>query len=163
MSYQKTNLEFAENLIKGKAAEIIFQRMFVEMGTAMVIPYGYENVTPVLAQYLHEMDENDKKDLQNVRNMPDYLLIAADDKKNERLVDVKYRKYNDPDRIQKVATEVFERWPSAWMFLATQEGFFFGKCEIIKQEGKIDPLNHSWVSQEKQREYLDLLCKYIKI
>ena len=164
MSYQKTNLDFAENLIKGKAAEIIFQRMFVEMETAMIIPYGYENVTPTLAQYYKNMDENDKKDLKNVSNMPDFLLIAANDKKNALLVDVKYRKHNVPRIIKKAAKEVYNRWPSTYIFLATQEGFFFGKCEqIINENGKIEPLDKAWVNEEKQQEYLNLLCKYIQI
>ena|SRR3989338_3767030 len=120
MAFQKTNLEFAENLIKGKAAEIIFQRMFVEMGTAMIIPYGYENVTPTLAQYYKDMDVHDK--------------------------------------------EVFKRWPGAYIFLATQEGFFFGRCErIVEEDGAIEPLSTEWVNTNKQKEYLDLLCKYIRI
>lgn len=40
--------EFAEGLIKGKIAEIIFTQMFRAEGKYSVIPFGYENLIPSL-------------------------------------------------------------------------------------------------------------------
>src|SRR3712207_6569137 len=109
-----SGMDFTENLIKGKISEVIFQRMFVEVGTAMVIPFGYENIAPLLAQSIKNMDENDKLDLKNIRNMPDFLLVAMD-RNHARLVDVKYRSHCTPDTTAKIAQEIYARWPSAWM------------------------------------------------
>lgn len=157
---KKDNIDFTNSLIKGGMAQTIFEQMFIEMDTSIVIPFGYEYTASVLNQFQREMDENDRKDLINVRNMPDFLLVSQK-KKNAILVEVKYRRLKPESEVKDIANKVFKRWPSAWLFLASLDGFYFGKCEYIKDTGRIDKLSTEWVTAERQEEYLHLLKKYI--
>lgn len=157
----KDNIDFTKSLIKGEMAQVIFEQMFIEMDTSIVIPFGYEHTATVLHQFQRGMNEQDRQDLKNVRNMPDFLLVSQE-KKNALLVEVKYRRIKSEGEILKLAKEVYKRWPSCWFFLATLEGFYFGKCsKIMDNKGKISPLSINWVSKERQGQYLDLLKKFI--
>lgn len=153
----------AERFIKGRIAEVIFQSMFEQMKTAIILPYGYEHTAPVLAQYYKDMDALVKKELRRVGNIPDFILIAADDKKKALTVEVKYRKNFSQAVAKKVAKEVYDKWPKCWLFLVTQEGFYFGNVEDVQKNGQILPLSTNWVSKKLQEQYLELLRKYINI
>lgn len=156
----KDSIKFTENLIKGEIAQAIFEQMFIEIGTAVVIPFGYEHPFPVLAQFQRTMDQKDREDLVNVRNMPDFLLVS---KKEDHaiLVEVKYRKDKNKKVVKKLAKEICTRWPSSWLFLATQDGFYFGKCSELEKDGKIFSLRADWVPENRQQKYLELLKAYI--
>src|SRR5690349_12110754 len=117
---QKHNIEFARRLIKGRIAETIFHSMMEEIDTCTVIPIGYENYAPMLAQYQYLIAEREA--LANIRNTPDYLLISKDNR-HARLVDVKYRSHQDPKRIKQIAEDIRKHWETAWLFLATPSGF----------------------------------------
>jgi hypothetical protein len=161
MQIKRDNIDFTKNLIKGGIAEVIFQQMFIEMDTSIVIPFGYEHSATVLHQFQKQMEQQDKIDLENVRNMPDFLLISQE-KKNAILVEVKYRKFKSDIYTAEIAQKICNRWSSTWLFLASSEGFFFGKCsEIIASKGKIDKLSENWVTKERQEQYLNLLIRFI--
>src|SRR5947208_5473036 len=100
MTHDRPAIAFARRLIKGKIAELLFELMFREMGTSTVIPFGYENTMPQLAQYQHLIEENDN--VAPLRNTPDYLLLS-EDKTHVMLVDVKYRKRVTPGGTAAIA------------------------------------------------------------
>src|SRR2546423_1713308 len=147
----KDNIDFTKSLIKGEIAQAIFEQMFIEMDTSIIIPFGYEYTATVLHQFQRGMDEQDRKDLKNVRNIPDFLLVSQQ-KKNAILVEVKYRRKKDIETVKKIAHEVYNRWPSTWLFLATLEGFYFGKCTDIKETGQVDPLSSKLIPQDRQEQ-----------
>ena len=68
-------------------------------------------------------------------------------------VDVKYRKVMQPSRVLELANKVETKWPGAWLFLATLDGFHFAPCsEIQSRGGAIPPLPTKWISQELQEQ-----------
>src|SRR5919199_1306167 len=158
MPQQKRGMDFVRNLIKGKIAEIIFQRMFAETEFCTVLPFGYENIVPQLAQHQHLLNDNDT--LTNIRNAPDFILVKPDNT-SIVLVDVKYRHKRDPKRVKDIALSMAKRWETAWLFLATPDGFYFGPCQdIIADGGEIKPLLEKWVKKGVQQEYLSLLREF---
>ena len=51
-----------------------------------------------------------------------------------------------------------ESWNPSFLFLATQDGFYFGEVgSITEKKGEILPLNHPQISKEIQEEYLKIL------
>jgi hypothetical protein len=158
MPHRKRGIEFVRNLIKGKIAEIVFQHMFAEAEFCTVIPFGYETIVPQLAQYQHLLDDNDA--LTNIRNAPDFILIKPDNT-SIVLVDVKYRHKRNPQRVKDIALSMAKRWDTAWLFLATPDGFYFGPCQdIIEDAGEIKPLLDQWVKKDVQAAYLSLLREF---
>src|SRR3954447_19562295 len=152
---RKRGLDFVWQLIKGKAAEIIFQHMFAENNFCTVIPFGYEHSQPLLAQYQHLIQSAEA--LANIRNAPDFILVKPDNTEIV-LVDVKYRKRKDPQRVLEIARAISTRWETAWIFLATLDGFYFEPCrQIIEDGGEIGLLPTQWIKREIQDEYLTLL------
>jgi hypothetical protein len=152
---RRGDLDFIKRLIKGKIAEIIFQHMLSDAGFAAVIPFGYEHCTPLLAQYQHLIET--QAELVNIRTSPDYLLIKNDNTR-VALVDVKYRSRMNNARTLQLAQLTCKRWDTAWLFLATPDGFYMGLCrDIIHAKGAIDPLDISLIGQHLQQQYLTLL------
>ena len=145
-------------MIKGKIAEILFQHLFSEHEFASVLPFGYEHTTPLLAQYQLQIP---KETLENIRNTPDFVLVKPDHT-DVVFVDVKYRKVMQPSRVLELANKVEQKWPGAWLFLATLDGFYFAPCaEIRSRGGAIPPLPTKWLSEELQVQYLELLREFV--
>lgn len=147
---------FIKDLIKGKIAEIIFEQMFRESGKFTILHSGYEYTLPELAQYQHLTEI--KAVIENIRNAPDFVLISQD-KKEVYLVEVKYRKHRDADKIKQIVEKTLKVWNPSWLFIASPDGFFFEPCSMIKKNnGRIGPLvNQKFVSPEVRKEYLQLL------
>jgi hypothetical protein len=132
--------------------------MFADAGFAAVIPFGYEHSTPLLAQYQHLIET--QAELATIRSAPDFLLVKADNT-HVALVDVKYRAHAEPKTVREIAEKVCRRWETAWLFLATPEGFFMGQCkDIIHDNGVIDPLDPRLIRMELQQQYLALLREF---
>ncbi len=157
------NSDFSRNLIKGKIAEIIFQQMFIEAGEYTIIPFGYENVIPELAQCENYNDNSMVKKIKNtVRSAPDFALISQN-KKKVWLIEVKYRSTYDKDKIKKIAENQIERWDPSCLFIATLDGFYVDTClRIIRQTGQASILPERWISKEIQNKYLKLLNEFEK-
>jgi hypothetical protein len=149
------NITFTRDLIKGKTAEIIFQRMFLESGEFKVLPLGYEYTLPELALHEHK-NPLIKKVTAHLRDIPDFVLISN---KNSDvfIVEVKYRHAFDQDKVKIMAEEIHARWDYAQLFLATPEGFYFDSANKVKAQGEMNPLPKNWVSIELQHEYLIVL------
>jgi hypothetical protein len=157
--HKQRGIDFVRNKLKGTIAEIIFQHMFQEDGFATVLPFGYEKTQPILAQYQHVIET--AQALAHIRNTPDYILVRPDNR-DIVLVDVKYRHRLDPVQVHKIVEGMLKHWETAWLFLATREGFYFGPCEAIaKDHGAIAPLREQWIPRTRQEEYLALLRQFI--
>lgn len=159
MNKKQTTIEFSEQLIKGKIAELIFSQMFRNSNKFTVIPFGYENTFPEIAQYQNEVEN--KEVLATIRSAPDFALVSHD-KRDVYLVEVKYRSVIDQKHINEIAEKIQDRWKSVHLFLATPEGFYFGDCDsIVKNNGIINYLDNEWVSKEEQIDYRRLLNEFI--
>ena len=152
-------MSFVRSLVKGKIAEIIFQHMFQSSGQCIDIPFGYEHSSPLLAQYQQMLQ---KEDLENIRNTPDFILMKPD-QAHLRLVNVKYRSVKGATRLKEIAIALVKQWTTAWIFLATPDGFYFSSCsDIINDEADIASLKGRWVTNDVQEAYLKLLKEFEK-
>lgn len=148
---------FAENLIKGKIAEVIFAQMFRDDDKYSVIPFGYENTMPELIN--RGASDIAKKVKENISSAPDFVLIL--DEREIYLVEVKYRKSLEPENLLEIATNQKAKWNPSWIFLATLDGFYFDSCsKIIDQQGAMKILG--FISKDSQRKYLKLLNRFEK-
>jgi hypothetical protein len=153
------DLQFSRQLIKGKITELIFEEMFRSAEEFTIIPLGYEHTTPLLAQYRRHMHV--QKVLDNISNAPDFALVSQD-KKSVYLVEVKYRSRFDNQDILKIASEIHESWNPCFLFVASQDKFYFSPCSaIITSGGEIEALGESWIKKEIQLSYLSLLKEFI--
>ncbi len=159
MINKQTPVEFSEQLIKGKVAELVFSQMFRNSNKFTVIPFGYENTFPEIAQYAYLA--NDKQVFETIRNAPDFALVSHD-KREVYLVEVKYRHILNKEHVLEMAEKIQSRWKSVQLFIATPNGFYFGNCgNIITSKGVIPSLDISWINKKDQKEYTRLLNEFI--
>jgi hypothetical protein len=148
------NIDFAKNLVKGKIAETVFAQMLRETKEFTVLEFGYEKIIPELVQQGYK---EDSPMLETLRTAPDFAVINQKTKE-VRLIEVKYMRYLGEDFVFKDAKRMSESWNPSYLFIATLDGFFFDEINvIIKNGGKISPLEHSQISKELQSQYLQIL------
>lgn len=153
-------ISFARKLIKGRIAEVIFDQMMRQGRHFTVIPFGYEHTVPTLAQYQDLVTV--KTVMNNIKDAPDFLLIS-EDKKDIRLVEVKYRSHPQADEVLSSAKKLSDRWGEAWLFLATPKGFACAKCgDIVSSGGQMRGLSEEWASKSMQQDFLKLLMEFEK-
>ena len=152
-------MKFSRDLIKGRIAEVVFEQMIRDEKKYDVIPFGYEHTMPSLAQFQHLVMI--KQVMENISNAPDFALISKD-KTRVYLVEVKYRSHIDNKKLKECAEKLLERWDPSWLFVATPNGFFCAPSSTIARNGDIGKLSASWVSEERQSEYLQLLNEFEK-
>jgi hypothetical protein len=154
------DINYSRQLVKGKIVEVIFEEMFKQSEEFDIIPIGYEYTIPELAQYQHHVQV--QKVLENIRNAPDFALISRD-KKQVYLVEVKYRNPIYKQEIFYIANELHNRWTPAFLFIASQDGFYFESCfNIIQNQGDIKQLGNEWVSKDFLYNSHSLLKEFIK-
>lgn len=152
------NYDFTYKLIKGKIAEIIFEMMFRHAGKYKLLHFGYEyNFPELVTKNIHNHD-NDKV-LKSISTAPDFIEVDENDK--VKLVEVKYRAELDGENYKEIAEKLLEKWPEAWLFIATKNKFLFDSVkEIVARDGFVQQLSTSIVAQEDQERYLDILHKF---
>jgi hypothetical protein len=151
--------DFAEDLIKGRILETIFSLMFEEGKEFDVLPLGYEQTTPILAQYQSLLIV--QQVLKNIRHAPDFALISHDHKK-VFLVEVKYRKDPNHEYLIKNAEEINSRFFPCYLFVGSPGGFYFETCQdIIDAKGVKENMSTTWIGKELQEKYLNLQNKFI--
>lgn len=154
------NIKFTKNLIKGKIAEIIFERMLREAKVFTVIHFGYEYILPELVSR-QEVDKTSDA-VETIRTAPDFAVINNGTKK-VHLIEVKYRSTLNKSDIHQVAKRMSESWNPSYIFLATKKGFYFDEIsEIIKNKGNISKLVHPNIPDKLQEKYLKLLIEMEK-
>jgi hypothetical protein len=148
---------FQEQLIKGKIAELIFQQMWAEVGNYTILPLGYERILPGL------LDRHNNDILKPIRTAPDFVLIPKDEKDdNILIVEVKFRKHPENDHgLKELATEQNKRWNPSYLFLASLENFYFGKCDEIIKDGSMHKLKEEYVPMFLQEKYLKMLNEFL--
>lgn len=159
MSTKQSQIEFTQRVVKGRIAETIFEQMLLATGNYTVLKGGYENTMPLVAQISRELE--DDKVLEGVKKSPDFILI---DRHHPHVdfIEVKYRKDKDSTYIMENAQEIYEFWPHAKLFVATQEGFYMDTCENIIKYHNIQPLSEDIVSSELQEDYLKILKQFLQ-
>jgi hypothetical protein len=154
---------FAENLIKGRIAETIFELMFREATSFDVYLLGYERSIPILRQFRDQRSmpqaEMVSEVIDNLSDTPDFLLTLPD-KTQGYLVEVKYRREMKASEIVRIAARLHDRWHPATLFLATLQGFFYDTCEAIVHRGEIMPLEGNLIPKDTQEYYLRLLRRF---
>lgn len=163
------SISFTEALVKGKIAELIFAQMLrgakfkkgFQKGQNVftVLHFGYEHILPALVVN-RKIKEEKNTTLDAIRTAPDFAII--NNKTHEvSLIEVKYRSNPNKSNILKTAKKMDKSWKTAKLFLATPGGFYFDDIKkIIENEGIMEDLNHSEISEEDKKKYLDLLIKY---
>jgi len=153
------SINFSHKLIKGKITEMVFEQMFRAMGKFTVIPFGYESTLPEIAQNSQQIKYQFV--LEQIRTAPDFAIVSHD-KTEVFLVEVKYFNNHTNQEIYKIAEKIHSRWKVVWLFMATPQGFFFDSCsKIIKKNGKMQKLDISWINQELQDSFLQILKDFI--
>jgi hypothetical protein len=159
---QLTN-HFAENLIKGRIAETIFELMFREATSFDIYPLGYERTIPILRQVRDKTEQPRSRAvsqvMDNLSHTPDFLLLLPD-KTQVYLVEVKYRRERKAAEVIRIAAKLHDRWHPATLFVATLQGFFYDTCEAIVKRGEIMPLAENLIPRQIQAYYLRLLHRF---
>lgn len=159
MKYNPIN--FSKQLIKGRVVEVIFEQMLRDAGCFTILAFGYENTLPELMR--RQRDINSEQTMDIIRRAPDFAVIN-NETHDVHLIEVKYRKHITKENVLKIAETMFESWKPSYLFIATQEGFYFGKvADIVRQGGLISPLVHKNIPSKLQNDYLLLLKNFIKI
>ena len=71
MSKYKDPIKFIHNLIKGRIAETVFERMLLATEHYTVLKGGYEHTMPLVAQISPELEN--AKVLEVIRKSPDFV------------------------------------------------------------------------------------------
>jgi len=151
--------DFSHDLIKGKIAEVVFEQMFRETNKYTVIPFGYEKIMPELAHHVKEAEHREM--FANIRNAPDFAVISHGPE-DVFLVEVKYRSSLDAEDIHKWAKIVYKNWKLAYLFYATPQRFYYGKCTDLMDEGsRINPLRYEMISEDLQKKFLKVLNNFM--
>lgn len=150
-------LNFAQNLVKGKIAETIFAQMFRRMKTYTVLEFGYEKVIPELVQ----RGIQDADGVMSVlRSAPDFAVIDMPHK-HVKLIEVKYQRRLSETYVLRDAQRMREAWNPSFLFVASLDGFYMdGVDDIVENQGRISPLSYDVIPKEIQEDYLKVLCDF---
>ncbi|MAZ30362.1 hypothetical protein CL655_03725 [bacterium] len=150
----KQEVTFARNLVKGKIAETVFAQMLRSTGEFTVLEFGYEKIIPELvSRGSHQNDDM----VEALRTAPDFAVIN-NKTKEVHLIEVKYRREFTASDVLRIAERMSESWNPSYLFLATEDGFYFGEVkEIIANQGDIQRLDHPQIPVETQQEFLQIL------
>lgn len=121
--------------------------------------FGYENILPELMHRQHNMKA--EMTMEVIRRAPDFAVIN-NDTHDVHLIEVKYRQRVNRAEILKLTSLMIESWKPSYLFLATPEGFYFGKVsDIVENKGKIERLSHPKIGEALQIRYINLLNEFI--
>lgn len=144
--------EYAKEIAGNNLTDSIFKAIFTEAGTFTVIPLHDEHTKAQLQRYNHIVEIQAL--MRNPASAPGYLLISKD-KKRIYIVDVIYRTHRIAKEIKQRALDTHKTWNTAWLFIASPDGFYFGPCsQIAHDNGFIGGLFDQWVPSEMQQTYL---------
>jgi len=153
------NINFARNLVKGKIAETVFAQMHREAGEFTVLEFGYEKIIPELVQQGYK--ENNGM-IETLRTAPDFAVIDRKTR-NVKLIEVKYMRALNIGYVLKDAERMSQSWNPSYLFIATLEGFYFDEInKVIDNKGNISKLDNGHISDELQKQYLQILVDFEK-
>lgn len=156
----KDHIAFSESLIKGKIGETIFEQMLRETNNFTILPFGYEKVLP--AVIYEQGGTTESPALEAIRRAPDFCVIDHDTHEVS-LIEVKYMRVLKREYVLADAQKIAAAWKPALLFVATQNGFYYGAAaDIIEHGGEIAPFPPEIIAKELQDKYLALLNAYIQ-
>ncbi len=148
--------EFTRNLVKGRIAEVVFAQMLRSTNKFTVLEFGYEKIIPELVHYGHDHAKEGGV-IDTLRTAPDFAVINRETKE-VRLIEVKYRSVFRNDDMLLCAKKMHESWNPSYLFVATKEKFYFDEIStIIENNGNMNELEHPFIPNEKQAEYINIL------
>jgi len=151
---KNNEVKFARNLVKGKIAETVFAQMLRSTGEFTVLEFGYEKIIPELVG--RGSGQNDEM-VEALRTAPDFAVINTKTKE-VHLIEVKYRREFSDNDILRIAERMSERWNPSYLFIASEDGFYFGDVKkLVEQGGKIALLDHPQIPKETQDSFLKIL------
>lgn len=131
--------------------------MFRESGNYTVLEFGYEKIVPEL---VHGGYVEHSRIIETLRTAPDFAIIN-NEKREVKLVEVKYRQYLNPDKILKIAERMKGSWNPSFLFVCTLDGFYFNNINrIVENGGQMDPLGTTYISKDTQDQYLQILIDF---
>jgi len=152
-----SNITFARNLVKGKIAETVFAQMLRSTREFTVLEFGYEKIVPEL---LNEVPEGEKRTIETLRTAPDFAVINHKTRE-VHLIEVKYLHTLDSGYVLRYAKRMNESWNPSYLFIASENGFYFGDVKkICEDNGIIAPLKHPQIPDELQAQYHKILIDF---
>lgn len=157
-----SNIQFTQDLIKGKIAEIIFAQMIRTTGVHTILEFGYANTLPSLAQ-MHPKSERTTETLEIIKRAPDFTIINHKTKE-VHLIEIMFMTELKSALVLRAAKNIEKSWEQAALFIASPGGFYFDHIStIIKNKGEISSFKHKNVSESTQEQYLKVLNEFITV
>lgn len=151
---EANEITFARNLVKGKIAETVFAQMLRSTGAFTVLEFGYEKIIPELVS---RGNGGDNEMVETLRTAPDFAVIN-NTTKEVHLIEVKYRSSFNNKNVLDIAERMSRNWNPSYLFIASEDGFYFGAVkDIIEQGGDIPLLDHPQIPDKTQEEFLKIL------
>ena len=153
----KNDVNFARNLVKGRIAETVFAQMLRSTGSFTVLEFGYEKIIPEL---VGRGMGGDTEIVETLRTAPDFAVIN-NITKEVHLIEVKYRARFINQNVLDKAERMSRNWNPSYLFLAGEEGFYFGEVRsLIENGGDIKRLDHPQIPYKIQTEFLKILNEF---
>ena len=153
----KNDVNFARNLVKGRIAETVFAQMLRSTGSFTVLEFGYEKIIPEL---VGRGMGGDTEIVETLRTAPDFAVIN-NITKEVHLIEVKYRARFINQNVLDIAERMSRNWNPSYLFLASEEGFYFGEVRSLSENGgDIKRLDHPQIPYKIQTEFLKILNEF---
>ena len=154
-------MDFAESLLRGKAAETIVSEMFREAGY-LVYHFGYELMLQNLIQKgLPKMNKGNVA-AEKLRTMPDFIVMKDG---NVSLLEVKFRRNGPDGRLKEWADWAGKYWPEAHLIIVRADDpcFFISTIQQFADTGQLHPLAEDStirIEPDILKQYAELVCRY---
>ena len=156
---------FAENMLKGRMAETLFEELMRQSGN-IVYRFGYEAIVQNLTQLETKFDRYSEVG-ERIRAIPDFIVV---DKKGKPVfVEVKFRwKPELHESDYKMLGKIDKFWSAKIVFLNCWEQPYFRVCDppYVNKEKKLLlkplPSETDWrIDKKLYAEYENLVHRYL--
>ncbi|KAB7528240.1 hypothetical protein F8C76_10235 [Flagellimonas olearia] len=143
----RKDLNFNYQLIKGKIAEVIIERLFITMDFD-VHKYGMEHSVPMFLDSLYDYKDKTAKE---ITSMPDFVVTNREEK--TYYVEVKYRK-SGQFSYSKLGEEY--KYDSGILILVTKQNICSIAIEELKRVGTVRDCDLYKLENQKEFGFDDL-------
>ena len=128
---KQKNSEFVDALLKGNIFKDIV-KLLLEKSGYTVYPYGYESTFSTIKTLLTK-DAKNSRTVRRIRSSPD--LLVFDEQRNDlMLIEVKMRKYLEPNIKQRIIENYKEFWSDSILVLVVPKDNVFYAQKISELE-----------------------------
>lgn len=140
------NLDFKENLIKGRIAEALIEELFLTLGFS-VFRYGMENTVPGIMKLLRR----DSEAAENIRRMPDFVIQVNDGENKGKIyfIEVKFRK-SEEFSINNVDKEY--PYKDCYFIIVSKKHIKCISLDELKRGEVISPTSRNYLGDRKEFE-----------